>query len=234
MNDIHALSGAYAVDALDDVERAAFEVHLAGCDDCRIEVAELQAAAGLLTEIGPVTPSPSVRSAVLAEIGTVRPLPPRQASALHRRRSRALLVAVAAVIALLVGGIAVTRPWSENTSQTPNASDRVLAAKDATKVSMDLPGGARATVVRSISEGRAVLITRGMSDPPAGKVYQLWLQSRRGTMVPAGLMPQRADQTMLLDGDASTATAAGITIEPAGGSPQPTSTPIVLFDLARS
>ena len=39
--DLHHLSGAYAVDALDDAERTSFEQHLAGCADCRAEVAEL-------------------------------------------------------------------------------------------------------------------------------------------------------------------------------------------------
>ncbi len=40
MSDIHALSGAYAVDALDDIERAQFERHLAECAECRAEVDE--------------------------------------------------------------------------------------------------------------------------------------------------------------------------------------------------
>ncbi len=51
--DLHHLSGAYAVDALDDGERGPFEQHLAGCADCRAEVAELSATAhslGALTE----------------------------------------------------------------------------------------------------------------------------------------------------------------------------------------
>ncbi len=42
MTDVHALSGAYAVDALDDLERAHFERHLADCADCQAEVASLQ------------------------------------------------------------------------------------------------------------------------------------------------------------------------------------------------
>ena len=49
-NDIHALSGAYAVDALDDIERAGFERHLAECADCRAEVASLRETAALLAE----------------------------------------------------------------------------------------------------------------------------------------------------------------------------------------
>ena len=43
--DIHALSGAYAVDAVDDIERAEFERHLATCADCREEVASFRATA---------------------------------------------------------------------------------------------------------------------------------------------------------------------------------------------
>ena len=50
MTDIHALSGAYAVDALDDDERAQFEAHLAGCPSCRSEVDSLREAAALLAE----------------------------------------------------------------------------------------------------------------------------------------------------------------------------------------
>jgi hypothetical protein len=43
-------------------------------------------------------------------------------------------------------------------------------------------------------------------------------------------MPVKADQTVVLDGVAATATGAGITVEPAGGSDHPTSDPIALFD----
>ncbi|HET8600823.1 MAG TPA: zf-HC2 domain-containing protein, partial [Segeticoccus sp.] len=49
-DDIHALSGAYAVDAVDEVERARFERHLTVCADCRAEVASLRAAAAELSQ----------------------------------------------------------------------------------------------------------------------------------------------------------------------------------------
>ena len=74
--DLHHLSGAYAVDALDDAERASFEQHLAVCADCRAEVAELSAAAGSLASLVETTPPPSLRASVLSGIGQVRPLPP--------------------------------------------------------------------------------------------------------------------------------------------------------------
>jgi hypothetical protein len=74
--DLHHLSGAYAVDALDDAERAAFESHLLGCADCRAEVAELTAAGHSLAALTEATPPPSLRASVLSGISQVRPLPP--------------------------------------------------------------------------------------------------------------------------------------------------------------
>ena len=62
MSDIHALSGAYAVDALDDAERAQFEDHLAECPACRSEVDSLQEAAALLAETTVTTPSAELRT----------------------------------------------------------------------------------------------------------------------------------------------------------------------------
>ena len=46
--DIHALVGAYALDAVDDLERVAFERHLQACESCRAEVDELRETAGSL------------------------------------------------------------------------------------------------------------------------------------------------------------------------------------------
>ena len=74
--DIHALSGAYAVDALDDIERAQFERHLAECPACTSEVASLREAAALLAETTMTAPSAELRDRVLADITNVRPLPP--------------------------------------------------------------------------------------------------------------------------------------------------------------
>lgn len=246
MSDIHALSGAYAVDALEPDERMLFEQHLATCADCRAEVASLREAASLLAETSEVPPPPGLRDKLLAEIATVRPLPPEVSGpertdigttvplAPRRRRLRPALAAAAAVAALIGGGVVVaTQPWQDDSgSQTQlTAAERVLNAPDAQRVTQEFPGGASATVVRSKSEGRAVIVTSKMPAAPNGKVYELWLQDAAGSMVPAGLMPPKSDQTVLLDGDASGARAVGITVEPEGGSDRPTSDPIALFQL---
>lgn len=74
---IHLLTGAYVTDALDDTERREFEAHLEGCADCRAEVDSLREALATLTDLTASEPPEELRSRVLADIHTVRPLPPR-------------------------------------------------------------------------------------------------------------------------------------------------------------
>ncbi len=236
-NDVHALSGAYAVDALDDIERAAFERHLAECPECRDEVASLREASSLLAGTVETAPPPALRDRVLAQVATTRPLPPQvdATSAGSRRKHRprrrlAGLIAAAAAVAVIGAGVVVTQPWADETSQVPSATDAVLQASDARSTSLDFKGGATATVTHSDSVGEAVIKTENLPAPPDGMVYQLWLEQPDEGMVSAGVMPVKADQTVLLEGDATTATAAGITVEPMGGSDAPTSEPIALFD----
>lgn len=247
--DIHALSGAYAVDALDDVERARFERHLAGCSACRAEVESLIAAASELSVLTEVAPPASLRAKVLSEIATVRPLPPTETTEqvsdsagdelADRRRSRSarrlsrswrVVVAAATVAVLAIGGFTVWRQIDKDPQRA--IADQVLAAPDATRYAKQLPDGATATVVRSPSLEKAVLITSGMSQPPAGKVFQLWLEDATGHMTSAGLMPGGGDQVLVLAGDATHSKAAGVTVEPPGGSDQPTSAPVALIPFA--
>lgn len=244
-SDVHALSGAYAVDALDDVERAGFEAHLRQCPDCRAEVESLQEAAALLST-EPTAPPSELRDRVLAGIGQVRPLPPLMSGAAtdspsdalaERRRRRVqlgrlpLLVAAAVVLLAAVGGAFWLQPGDEPKGPGLTAAEKVLRADDATRIEKRFPDGSQAIVVVSRSEGRAVILTDDMKPAPDGKDYQLWLQTPAGELQPAGLMPDTRDATKLLDGDASRATGVGITVEPDGGSDQPTSEPIAFFSL---
>jgi anti-sigma-K factor RskA len=221
MSDIHALSGAYAVDAVDDIERASFERHLAGCPSCRAEVESLRAASAALADDATTTPPPALRAAVLGDISRVRPLPPvTVGSPVHRRKWFPALVA-AVVLALVGVGGAVWQPWRDDTSVAPSVTDQVLSDPAAQRFTKDLGGGVTATVVRSAKLNRAVIVTENMPAPPEGKVYQLWLQTPNRHMNAAGLMPAGAD-TVLFEGDADDAVGAGVSLEPAGGSAQPT------------
>ena len=134
------------------------------------------------------------------------------------------LAGAAAAAAVVVGGV-VWHPWDTGTPRTPvSASQQVLRAGDARSYT-----DRSTTIVRSASLGKAVV--RGtLPPPPAGKVYELWLQQPDGTMARAGLVSDAAGirAGVVLQGDAATATGAGITLEPAGGSDAPTTTPLAL------
>ena len=242
---VHALSGAYAVDALDDAERAVFEEHLAECHECQAEVASLREAAAMLADDAAMTPPASLRENVLAGIRTVRPLPPEVGSEVedadadaglaevvplrrHRFRMGAL---VAAAIVAIFGVVAVAQPWRDQTSVPPiSAADKVMAAGDTKHVQVSFPDGSSATVFRSEKLGKAVLVTEKMAAAPNGKVYELWLRNSVGRMVPAGLMKGSGDHKQVLEGNAADANAAAISVEPSGGSKEPTTEPIALFD----
>lgn len=236
--DAHALSGAYAVDALDDIERARFEAHLRGCTECQTEVETLRETATALAA-DPVEPPARLRDAVLAGIESIRPLPPliehHRPAPRDKPRRRWLttggpLLLVAALVLVALATTVALRPWATDDPEL-SATERVLAADDRQTVDQRFPDGSKATVVVSRSEGRAVIITSNMPLAPEGKVYELWLQDPTGSMIPAGLMPDQGDATVLLEGDASNATAVGITVEPDGGSDEPGADVVAVIEL---
>ncbi|GAB2980375.1 anti-sigma factor [Nocardioides montaniterrae] len=244
-SDIHALSGAYAVDALDDAERVDFERHLADCASCRDEVAGLRAAAVELAAITEMPPPPSLRASVLAGISDVRPLPPLEnaepAAAPDNvrplvRRQRWTRIGLAAAAAAVVAGgtTAVVHPWTDAAppAALPSLATQVMHADDVQRVSSSVRGGGKVTVYRSVSLDRAVVVASGMGSAPSGKVYELWLQRPSGHLAPAGLFSDGTDLRVVVRGNAGNARALGITIEPAGGSQVPTRNPIAMVALA--
>ncbi|MDG6101071.1 anti-sigma factor [Dactylosporangium aurantiacum] len=219
--DIHALAGAYALDAVDDVERAAFDRHLRDCEACAVEVAELRETASWLTHAVASPPPPRLREAVLAEIGrTAQERPRRSAPGAGRsRRSRLVRWAVAGVAAaVLAAGVGVgTWTVAQQGVRQENARiDGVLAAPDARLVSAEM-GGGRVTLVVSPSRDAAVAVLDGLDDPGADKDYQLWMLDSAGPRsvgVVAGGTGRR-----YIEGLAS---GFAVTKEPAGGSDRPT------------
>lgn len=241
MSDIHALSGAYTVDALDDHERGQFEAHLAECAECRAEVASFRETAALLVATEAERPPASLRDGVLHAIGQVRPLPPETPEVTPapapapappptsgvRRRLAPLLAAAAAVVLLAAGAVA-WHPWRH---EQASLADRILHAPDAVRTTEALPGGSgRLILVRSATIGRAVMLADHVPDAPAGHTYQLWLQQPGSQMASAGLMPDPSRPTVL-SGDAATATAAAVSVEPAGGSVHPSQDVVAVFPL---
>ena len=243
--DLHTLTGAYVLDALDADERDAVERHLADCASCTQEVLELSETVTRLGLAVAVSPSATLRTEVMRRIGTVRQEPPATAATARvmsgqRRFRRLTHWALAACLAAAVGlgGVSVwqyqrAEDARQEARQARSANDSVaavLAAPDARVGTAPLQDGAAGTVVVSASLNQAVFAASGMPAPPGGKVYQLWYNDG-GTMRSAGLMGSAAPAAAtLLAGPVDKASGMGVTVEPAGGSPEPTSEPVALLE----
>ncbi|KAA6211055.1 anti-sigma factor [Streptomyces filamentosus] len=241
--DAHTLAAAYALGALDDAERKDFDAHLQTCEACRQEAAEFQATTARLAAAVAQPPPPGAKAQVMAAVDGVRQLPPRVPAAgaapvlggILRRRAVSLALA-ATVAAVALGGVAVWQTQNEQeleqqarqAQQQLDAVSAVLAAPDAQTVHGKAANGALTTVVSSDQQNKAVFTAANLPAPGAGKTYQLWLD-HDGTMLPAGLIDH--DGTVILAGNPADAGAVGLTLEPDGGSPQPTTDPLLLMAL---
>ena len=244
--DLHALAGAYALDALDGAERDRFERHLRGCRACESEVRGFAATAAALAMATAAEPPPGLKQRVLAAAAVTRQSPPTVAKAAARRRPhtsaprrawlpRLALSAAAAglVAAAALGGVTVWTQHQLTTAQAENqAIAAVLAAPDAQIASARTSAGGIATVVASHSAGSIVFTSAGLQALPPSKVYELWFLGK--TARPAGLLPPaRAGRTApVLAAGLAVGDKVGVTVEPAGGSSSPTTTPIVVLTLS--
>jgi anti-sigma-K factor RskA len=243
--DPHTLAGAYALDALGEADRAAFERHLSGCDACRGEAASLREAAARLGTASFAVPPPRLRTEILSQAARTRQLPPAPAGPHHRLSlwhlrhwAAAPRLAIAAaggcmLIALALGALTLHtlhRLHQEQRSSREIAT--ILNAPDRTVMTSRAAGGGSATAVMSHADRALVLTTFRLPGLPPSERYEIWLMGPRGDrscgMLPAphGGMTPPVVVTGLAAGD-----RLGLTVEPSAGSRQPTSSPVVMLGL---
>ncbi|MGL6278349.1 MAG: anti-sigma factor domain-containing protein, partial [Gaiella sp.] len=76
-------------------------------------------------------------------------------------------------------------------------------------------------------DGEAVLVAAGLAPAPTGKTSQVWLVDDSGA-TSAGLFPGSGSvDAVALDGTVEDGTVVAVTLETAGGAPQPTSEPLL-------
>ncbi|WP_066361601.1 anti-sigma factor [Herbidospora mongoliensis] len=236
MNDeIHTLSGAYALNALPLRELGEFEGHLSRCETCTIEVRGLQATAARLGAAVAEMPPRALKSRVMAQITEVRQEPPQveeeeeppvaEVVPLRRRGGRwaLALAAASAVAAVSIGVIAINEIQARDA--TIQETQSLLAAPDAVVRKVRMVGGGTATVIASGDRGK-VMFTSDLPPLDASKTYQMWVIG--GEQIrSAGLMDGGGVRTATVNLPAGTE-HLGVTVEPAGGSQQPTTEPIML------
>jgi anti-sigma factor RsiW len=226
-------AGPWVLGALDESDAHAFAAHLERCAICRDEVAQLQVVADVLPMAAPqAVPPPELKHRIMAVVESEAQLlraagpeadrpPAREPARPPRRRLPGRLAWIhpvpAAVLAtaVLAVGIAVG----------------VLASGDGTSTTTHPGFGPRgAQVALEVTGSRGELDLRHMPAAPAGRVYQVWLVS--GKQKPR---PSHTLFTVASDGRARVEIMESlkgtgqvlVTAEPPGGSPAPTSSPIV-------
>jgi len=240
MSDIHTVSGAYALDAVDDIERVAFARHLEECPACVREVAELTATAARLVDAVTAVPPAWLRERVLDEIGRTRQIGPlirRPAHAVPatRRWRRAAVAVAAAVVLVAAGGGALAQEQRVRDAQRQAAQaaeiEAVLTAPDAMVQAAPGPDGlGRVTLVTSRARDEAVAAFGGLESPGVDRTYQLWTQ-RGDQSTDKGKLGTGVTSGTVLVAGVRTEQKFAVTREPAGGSTAPTEVPPVSLKL---
>ncbi|MCI0156382.1 anti-sigma factor [Leifsonia shinshuensis] len=184
----------------------------------------------------PQKPAPAPAEHVPAE--HVPQLPAERQTSAERRADRrwfqrpaVILAAAAAAVILFVAGtffgvgLAGTDTYQH---EQATALAAINAAPDAQRASSAVSGGGTATLVWSAQLGRSAVIATDLPKLADDKTYELWY-IKDGAATPAGTMDSSgtAASWRVLDGAMTAGVTVGMTVEPDGGSPKPTTQPIL-------
>lgn len=214
-----------AIGALTEEEAAPVRAHLASCDACRAEYARLRSVAAVLPLAGAETPA---APSALLKRRIMTAIVPEMPAQVRRTRSKGvllpyLLAAACLAIAAIFGGLYASLLHASSDEHTTLAdlmspASQRYAVKDG-------------EVVRH--GDRIYLAMRGLPPPPPGKVYQAWtLPAGSKTVVPSvTFAPSGGSVIVRLPVNAASIAAVAVSVEPKGGSKQPTSTPMFVRPL---
>ncbi|MFI2365809.1 anti-sigma factor domain-containing protein [Promicromonospora sp. NPDC019610] len=244
--DVWDLLPGYALDALDDADREAVERLLASDADARRALDEYRdVVAAFVVE---AEPPAALRAGVLARVqGTpqVQGLPAEAPSApavspgsadvvdlaarrRRRRRWGTAVAAVAAAVAIAVPTTIAVQVTAERDRLREQAQvvSEMLADPDSSILRGAVEGGGQASVL--VAGDEMLFRAEGLPELDQDQAYQLWVVEGDGSVSSAGLLATHDGQaTSLVQGQHGVGMA--VSVEPAAGSEQPTTAPIVVL-----
>jgi anti-sigma-K factor RskA len=256
---IEELLPFYALDALSDEEKELVETYLAKHPEVREQIGDLQSAVSALPySVIPVEPPRRLKDALMARVAVdERSSASEQKQAAVPRQSRwanlfpafSFAVATVAVVWVVILNIQLSQLRHEVSSlgdalvAQSNSLEQINAKLPQTPESAAMTISLKGTKVQPQAQGQliadpksesAVLVITGLGQLEAGKTYQVWLIDAGGPKS-AGLLTVDAhgQGVLIVSSDAQIGSfkALGISVEPDGGSPQPTGDIVVLSDL---
>jgi len=229
--DLIALATPYALDAMPGAERAEIEQRVAAAppDVAQAFAEEVRAVRETMAAMSAATavePPQQLRDRLLMEVGA------SAVPVLRPRIKRWQAITLAAAAALVIGLGALGVGMALRPTPTPSTAEQVFAAPDVRTVSGPIPSGGMATVVFSREKNAGVLVMNNVAPPQPGSVYQMWLIDNKGPHS-AGTMDAKnvAPSTTAVLPDLGDSQLLAFTVEPPGGSAQPTTTPFAKLPL---
>ena len=217
--------GAFALGIAEDPELSEISSHLEReCPDClagvRSAMTTVAAMSGAVKDAGP---SKQLRRRIVAMVAP---------------QTRGALVflpwAVSALLAIVLLSVAISRrnPQQPAPDTTKLAQALTILNDPLTKDVTFGDPAARGRVF--VNPKGVVLIAAHMPKLQSNRAFELWLIPAAGNPVPAGTFQSDATSdaaVYVYQGQTANTAAVAVTIEPEGGSPQPTTTPFIISKL---
>lgn len=257
---IEELLPFYVLDALTDEERQLVESYLAEHPEARTQVQELRPGVSALPyAVSAAEPPRQVKESLMrrvnsdAEARSGVPVESQVSRRGLRFESIFRWLALGAATLAIIWAIALNAQVAQLRNEISALNDRLAAQaqsleqiitnlpqtnpSDVITVSLkgtDVQPEAHGQLIADPNENSAVLVITGLPQLEPGRTYQVWLIDG-GAPVSAGLLTvDEYGQSVLIltsEEDIGSFDSLGISIEPEGGSPQPTGEIVVLSEL---
>ncbi len=223
---------AYALGALDPDETAALEAHLQTCETCRAELADYQQVSdGLLSALPPRPPSVSVRRSLQKQLAAQSK---RERAGFNWSTGQlvfgALMVALIALNLFTVYQLYTLRQEQAEMDRQRASEQTAISmlAYPSTQTLAFAENGVSGSLLVDKQRNLVAVFAWNLANPPAGKVYEMWLMDANGDRTSGGFLVPEANYPFVMavvhpSQPLTNFTGLGVTLEPAGGSPAPTS-----------
>lgn len=256
---IEELLPFYVLDALTEEERAWVDSYLVQHPEARQQLRELERGATALVQgIQPVEPPPQVKEALMKRVHADAKT--RTAASAANEPSRRLDLAallrglsLAAAALAIVWIVILNRQLAQLRSEVAELNERLAAQSESLQqiitnlpqtnpsevITVSLTGTeiqpqVQGQLIADPNEQSAVLVISGLPPLESGRTYQVWLIASQSPVSAGLLTVDETGQAVLIvaaQSEIGSFDALGISIEPEGGSEQPTGEIVVLSDL---
>ncbi len=199
-------------------------------------MAQLDGLPQQLPDAASPTPAPAEPSAAPVDPTPAAPQAPREPGRAERAAGRrwfqrpGAIIAAAAASVVLIAGAIVGIGWAgPNGWGAQREMAAIAEAPDVESSTHEIEGGGAVTLYWSAEQGRSGVVVEGLPDVGDTSTYELWYIDDAGAQSAGTFDVADGETWRVLEGDFAPGVAVGVTVEPAGGSPQPTTEPIVVI-----